>query len=211
MKTIAQLLANVLVCVINLERQQQRRETTVQLLESCGFSRIGVLPAIDGQKLFKSGGRLMKQNKIWRISCDSYDQTIAGEATRITDRLRVFGLAPKGGTNVWAQFGFMKSHEPVLHMVRRDLPKEKLVLVCEEDLLVPNASWRSAELVSVLGPFIEQLTKECPRWVSLLLGGTPVFGYAGKNAPTGITGINKAGCVMQSHDCGGMQRRATSY
>ena len=74
METVLHTLANIFVFVINLERQKQRRKTTLELLRACGFSaaQTKVFPAVDGRVLHRSGGRVRKCGKHWRIS---YDET----------------------------------------------------------------------------------------------------------------------------------------
>ena len=170
-----QALANVLVFIINLERQCRRRDNTVELLTASGLNRPAVFPAVDGRALYASGGRLRRMKKFWRIC---YDDTNGEDSSRITDKLRISDLASAGAIDIRSKYGCKKSHEAILRMVLRPLPREEFILVFEDDVMLGRMCGGPQALLPTLADFTERLTQAHPERVALLLGGSPVFGQA---------------------------------
>ena len=162
-----QALANVLVFIINLERQRQRWDDTVELLTASGLNRPAVFPAVDGRALYASGGRLRRMKKFWRIC---YDDTNGEDSSRVTDKLRISDLASAGAIHLVSV--------AILRMVLRLVPCEKFIMVFEDDVMLGRMCGGPQAFLPTLADFTERLTQAHPEWVALLLGGSPVFGQA---------------------------------
>ena len=137
MDTWIQTLQGMLIYVINLVRQPDRKKNIVQLLNDCGFNRTAIFPAVDGDALSASGGRLRKLKQQWRLA---YGRKENGAHVRVVAHLRMTALASAGGANPWRQYGCLKSHESVLAMARTELSHHPLCLICEDDLMLGKAA-----------------------------------------------------------------------
>ena len=173
------------------------------LILSVSLKERAIFPAVDGDALSASGGRLRKQKQQWRLA---YDRKEHGAHVRVVAHLRMTALASAGGANPWRQYGCLKSHEAVLTMAQAQLSHHPLCLVCEDDLMLGKTIATSVDFIPFLDDKLAQLTRDFPEWCLLLLGGTAVFGFNNKNAFTDIPGIRHAGYIMQAHAC--LWRRA---
>ena len=92
------------VYLINLKRHAERRRKCKSLLKSCGFTRIRILEAVDGQQLLLEGAGARKQSsRLWRLT---YNRGVQRESFNV----RTSSLGNFDGTCMWGQHACAGSH-----------------------------------------------------------------------------------------------------